>query len=151
MIKTLDVKNTDITNDILHLQKVSYQVEAEIIGFDHIPPLMDTISSIRECDETFLGYYSENNVLAGIISYKVEGQVLDIHRLAVHPDFFRKGIAKKLLTHVQSLNYEFSKIIVSTGLKNKPAINLYLKFGFERIRTVKVEEGIDIVLFEKPV
>lgn len=151
MIKTLDVKNTDIINDILQLQRVSYQVEAQIIGFDRIPPLMDTLSSISKCDETFLGYYLENDLLAGIISYKLEGQVLDIHRLAVHPDFFRKGVAQKLLTHVESLKCGFTKIVVSTGLKNEPAINLYLKFGFKRIRTVKMEEGIDIVSFEKPV
>lgn len=151
MIRTLDVKNTNMVNDILYLQRVSYQVEAQIIGFDRIPPLMDTISSISKCGETFSGYYSENDLLAGIISYKVEGQVLDIHRLAIHPDFFRKGIAQKLLVYVENLNYGFTKIVVSTGLKNEPAINLYRKFGFKRIRTVKMEEGIDIVLFEKPV
>ena len=42
---------------LLSLQIASYRVEAELIGFDDIPPLKDGIQSIREAEETFYGFF----------------------------------------------------------------------------------------------
>ncbi len=102
MIKKLDLKDLETAKHILELQTASYRVEAEIIHFYEIPPLKDTIESLKEWDEIFYGYYI-NDVLAGIISYKIIENVLDIHRVAIHPNFFRRGIAGKLVSFVEGL------------------------------------------------
>lgn len=150
MIKKIELVDQEIITKILKLQKKSYQVEAELIGFFEIPNLKDTIETIKNSDEIFYGYFNENNCLAGMISYKIiDGKVLDIHRLAIDPYYFRKGIAKKLLNFVESLGKDVQKIIVSTGTQNTPAVQLYLNNGFKKLRDVEICKNVYISEFEK--
>lgn len=148
MIKRLDAKDIKTAEQIVDLQKKAYTVEAELIDFYDIPPLKDTIETITQCDEVFYGYY-EGNELAGLVSYKLEEDLLDIYRVAVHPKHFRKGIAGKMIEYIMEANKEIKKLVVSTGLKNRPAVNLYLKLGFKKTHEVEVAEGVYVVAFEK--
>ncbi|MEG0774303.1 GNAT family N-acetyltransferase [Clostridium sp.] len=148
MIKKLNLKDSDTVKSVLTVQMASYKVEADIIGFYEIPPLNDTINSLKECDEIFYGYYIKD-ILAGIISYKVIGNILDIHRVAVHPDFFRLGIAGNLINFIERLEPNINKIVVCTGKKNQPAIKLYFKNGYEVIGDMEINPGIYLTEFEK--
>lgn len=148
MIKKLNLRETETAKNVLELQMDSYKVEAEIIGFYEIPPLKDTINSLKECDEIFYGYYIKDT-LAGVISYKVIDNILDIHRVAVHPQFFKMGIAGKLINFVEGLESNVNKIVVCTAKKNLPAINLYLKNGYKDIKDIEISENIYLTEFEK--
>jgi ribosomal protein S18 acetylase RimI-like enzyme len=148
MIKRLNVLDYKTAESIVELQKKSYMVEAELIGFYDIPPLKDTAASIRQCDEVFYCYYEEE-VLAGLISYKLEKDVLDIYRVAVHPEYFRRGIARQLIEYISDINKGTGRIVVSTGLKNQPAVSLYLGLGFKKVGEMEVAEGVFIACFEK--
>ncbi|MHB1393234.1 MAG: GNAT family N-acetyltransferase [Clostridia bacterium] len=144
----LDTRDNKTAEQIVDLQKKSYMMEAELIGFYDIPPLKDTIDTIIQCDEIFYGYYADD-VLAGLISYKLEEDVLDIYRVAVRPEYFRKGIARKMIGFIEDMNRGIKRIIVSTGLKNQPAVSLYLKLGFRKLHETEVVEGVFVVSFEK--
>lgn len=148
MIRKLDLSNEKTANDVYKLQTASYSIEAELIGFSDIPPLKDTAESLKHCNEIFYGYYIDDT-LAGIISYKFIENIIDICRVAVHPSFFRMGIAGKLIDFAEDLETSAAGATVSTGKDNLPAVNLYLKKGFKRIRDIKVPEGIYITDFEK--
>ena len=148
MIKKLNIKDTEVAKCVLELQLVSYKIEADIIGFQEIPPLKDTIDSLKRCGEIFYGYYM-NDVLAGIISYKIIETVLDIHRVAVHPLFFRKGIASKLIDFIEELGINIIKVIVCTGKDNLPAVTFYLSKGYKSIKDFEISKGIYITEFEK--
>lgn len=148
MIKKLNLKNIDTARDVLELQRASYKIEADIIGFYEIPPLNDTIDSLKECNEVFYGYYI-SDVLAGIISYKIHKNILDIHKVAVHPNFFRMGIADKLVNFIEQLKNNINKVVVCTGKKNIPDVNLYLKKGYKKTKDIEISTGIYIVEFEK--
>jgi ribosomal protein S18 acetylase RimI-like enzyme len=150
MITKLDLNDRETVENILCLQLASYRVEADLIGFDEIPPLKDTMDTLGACGEIFYGYFVEET-LAGIISYKIEDRVLDIHRVAVHPSFFKRGIAKKMLAHIEKGNSGLHKIIVSTGRENNPAVELYLNNGFKKVRDIEVAENFFITCFEKEV
>lgn len=147
MIKELEINNPKVAEEIVALQKASYRIEADIIGFDLIPPLLETVEDIYESKEVYIGYY-EDSVLAGIISYIVENDVLDIYKVAVHPSFFKRGIATKLLQYVEQVQ-GIDRITVSTGLKNTPAVNLYTQMGYKELQRCEVEKGVHIVSFEK--
>ena len=110
--------------------------------------LKDTIGSLKECDEHFYGYHI-NDVLTGIISYKIIENVLDIHRVAVHPRFFRMGIAGKLVSFIEELESNINKVVVCTGKKNLPAVNLYLKNGYQKTKDIEIIKDIYITEFEK--
>ena len=147
MIKQFDIRLPINAEKLLEIQMPAYKVEAEIIGYDDIPPLKDTVNTLKQCEETFFGYYI-NEELCAAISVKVIDNEVDIHRLIVHPDHFRKGIAQKLLTFIER---QFDKriIIVATGSKNKPAITLYKKNGFRITKEIQVNEHLSLTYFEK--
>lgn len=150
MIKKIDITKPSLAKEVLKIQIPSYMVEAELIGFDEIPPLKDTVETLQRCEEIFYGFYI-NEQLSGVISIKVENGVMDIHRLFVHPKYFRKGIAKMLLDFVQTNETGFETIIVTTGSNNVPAINFYKKNGFSKEKEIKVAEGLSITLFKKSI
>nr|WP_285890855.1 GNAT family N-acetyltransferase [Mesobacillus subterraneus] len=132
--------------EVLDLQRKSYKIEADLIGTDEIPPLKETFEQLQECGETFIGCYIEGR-LAGAVSFKKEGEVIDIHRMMVHPDYFRRGIARKVISKLEQIGC--SEMIVSTGAANTPAVEFYEKLGFEREHDSVVGAGLVIANFKK--
>jgi len=147
LIKVLDNKNIEVAEQIIMLQKVSNSVEAELIGFMQIPPLMEIPVDIINSKETYYGYFVGQD-LGGMISYIIEKDVLDICKVAVHPDFFKRGIVTQLIRFVEQTD-GIKRIIVSTGLKNSPAVKLYTSLGFMETHVCEVEQGVLIINFEK--
>ncbi|TXK79643.1 GNAT family N-acetyltransferase [Paenibacillus sp. N3.4] len=140
---------------LLSLQLASYRVEANIIGFEDIPPLKDGIQSIREAEETFYGYYLHEegtNRLAGAISFTQEGTAITICRMMVHPEYFRRGIARSLLQYIltEQVRGGALRFLVSTGTDNVPAVRLYESFGFTVRRVFTVPPGVNLTTFERP-
>lgn len=149
MIIKLDATKEEVARNILSIQIPAYKVEAEIIGFHEIPQLLDTVETIMNCGETFIGYILEGE-LAGVVSYIDNENDVDICRLVVDPKHFRKGIAKKLVGHVtRNIAENHAKIIVSTGAMNLPAKSLYRSFGFREINKIEVSPGIFLSLMER--
>ena len=146
MIRRLDLSNEVETAELLALQKAAYTVEAELIGSSEIPPLKDTLRDLMRCGETFYGCF-EKGRLVGAISYKCEGRVLDVHRLVVHPDHFRKGIGRSLVLHLENAERTAGRIVLSTGTKNYPATKLCL--GFREAAEAEVAPAVHISFFEK--
>lgn len=146
-VDTLKIENEFVAREIVKLQREAYRIEAKRIGSVKIPALYDTVDCIKSCDELFVGYREQRQLL-GLISYKCEYGILDIHRLVVKPAYFKNGIASRLIDHVLDKNEAVQKIIVATGSKNQPAINLYQKKGFKLIREFEVEAGLSISQLE---
>ena len=151
MIRRMSHEHKEVAEELVTLQLLAYQIEAELINFYEIPPLNDTIEKIQQSGETFYGHYL-NEKLSGVISIKLDKDVMDIHRLMVHPAQFRKGIAQQLLDFVESICDErLNTLIVSTGSKNLPALHFYEKNGFYNVGETKVTKGLFITSFEKTV
>lgn len=147
MLRKMDLLNLSLVKELDTLQKKSYAIEAELVGFDDLPPLKETLEQLIACQEEFIGYFIDGK-LAGAISYSPENGTLVICRLIVDPAHFRKGIAGKLLTHLEE-EKSFDRIIVSTGKENQPAINLYRKYGFNPVKDIEAAPGFFITMLEK--
>lgn len=143
MIHLLNHHQKEIAEQMLAVQLPAYQIEAELIRFNGIPQLNDTPQSLMSSDEIFIGYF-ERSKLAGFISFTETEELIDICRLVVHPDFFRKGIASSLLTYLLASKQSIQKVVVSTGAKNTPAIQLYERFGFAKTKDIEVEPNFFI-------
>ncbi|WP_175989268.1 N-acetyltransferase [Bacillus sp. Marseille-Q1617] len=148
MIKRIDINKESSAKEVLHLQYLSYAIEAKLIGYDDLPPLKDTLASIQQSGETFFGYH-DNEELWGVISFKIVNHVIDIHRLMVHPNHFRKKVAEKLMSYLEVQGKENDSMVVSTGTDNTPALNFYIKYGFEIMGEKEMEEGLWITTFRK--
>lgn len=148
MIRRLTFETNAKALELLQLQLAAYRVEAELIGFPDIPPLKDSISSIREAKEIFYGTYAGDE-LAGAVSYGKSGGEATICRVMVHPHHFRKGIASSLLQFVLELESGADRIYVSTGAKNEPAVRLYRKHGFSEHSRRTIGPDIELITFVK--
>src|SRR5258708_29589571 len=57
--RRLDLSDPDTLRRLRELQRAAYAVEAELIGFDGIPPLQESLRDLRDCGESFLGLDDE--------------------------------------------------------------------------------------------
>lgn len=148
MIQRLNLQEMHKAAELLALQKRAYRQEADLIGSDQIPPLHETLEALQQSTETFYGYILDGQ-LAGAISYKREGDLLDIYRMMVHPDYVRRGIARAMLHFVEVCEPDIKRIIVSTGSLNVPARALYERAGFTATAEEEIIPHLWITHFEK--
>ena len=119
----------------------SYRVEASFIGASDFPPLKRHYMAIAKAESEFYGLYHEARLAAVIEVQQTQGQ-LDIHSLTVDPDYFRQGLADKLLNYVLSLP-SVKSAVVETAVANTPAIKLYEKHGFVEFKRWTPDHGIE--------
>lgn len=77
----------------------------------------------------------ENGVVAGYVgSQSVLGEA-DMMNIAVHPDYRRNGVGRRLVTElIAQLKEQGSHILVlEVRASNEPAISLYHQLGFHQI------------------
>lgn len=148
MIRVFPTTSREAATRMWQLQQAAYRVEAELIGWDDLPPLRETVEQLMESEETFVAYIEEGE-LAGALSYQKRGDQLDIYKMIVDPKHFRKGIARQLLIHLETIYADVKTIVVSTGARNEPAVQLYLRQGYESAGTKEVAQGLELAFFRK--
>ena len=147
-VRALDLGASGIAEAVVALQRASYRVEAELIGAGTLPVMRETPRQLRGTGERFLGAY-EGERLVGALSFKRVGEVLDIHRLVVDPDRFRRGIAGRLLDALEEHEADAERTIVATGAANTPARRLYERHGFTPAGEHLASGTIPIVTYER--
>jgi ribosomal protein S18 acetylase RimI-like enzyme len=148
VIDNLEISDPTVASTVLDVQRRSYRVEAELIGSDALPPLNETIEDLRACGEQFLGTFVDER-LAGFVSWKFDGETIDIHRVAVDPHFFRRGIGVALVRAALSAEPDARRSVVRTGAANEPAKALYRGEGFTELGEREVRGGVRVALFER--
>jgi ribosomal protein S18 acetylase RimI-like enzyme len=144
----LDPSDPEVASELLELQREAYRVEASLIGSNEIPPLHESLEELQHCGETFLGVRVQGR-LAGCVSWKFDGETIDLHRLVVDPAQFRSGVGTALVRAALAANPGASCAIVQTGASNKPAKALYLKEGFTLTDEIEPIPGLPVACFSK--
>ncbi len=147
MIKQIDSKNRLVAKRIHFIFQESYAVEAKLLNAIDFPPLKRGLTDFIASTTIFYGYFKEGIMIA-VIETKGDQERAHIQSLVVLPDFFRKGIAKKLIGYVFDC-YGSNVFTVETGADNIPARALYRKFGFQLVKEWDTDHGIRKVAFEK--
>lgn len=146
-LAVLDHHDRELAGRIRDLQRASYAVEAELIGFNQMPALVETTSDIERLDLIVLGAV-ERGTLRGVLGYRRDADVVDIDRLAVDPEHFRNGIGRALLEELHQRELDADRFEVSTGAANEPAIALYRAVGY-RLKRSEVSRGVRLVHLER--
>ncbi len=133
---------------MLELQREAYRVEADLIGSDAIPALTESLAELQSGGETFLGAFLGGE-LVGAVSWKLDGETIDLHRLVVDPSHFRKGVAVGLVRAALAAEPAARRAIVQTGAANTPAAALYLREGFKRAGEAEPVRGLRVARFTK--
>jgi GNAT superfamily N-acetyltransferase len=147
-IRALDLGDRGTVGAFVALQRASYRVEADLLGARTLPALTETPRQVRASGEIFLGAF-EGERLVGAVSWKRDGPLLEIHRMVVHPDRFRRGIAGRLLAAVDEHEAGVERMIVATGAANPPARRLYERHGFAPVEERVAGGSIGIVIYER--
>jgi GNAT superfamily N-acetyltransferase len=147
-LRPLDVSDPVVAAELLELQRRAYRIEAGLIGSEEIPPLRESLEELQRCGETFLGGFVGGR-LAGSVSWKLDGEAIDLHRLVVDPPHFRQGVGVALVRAALAANRGAKRAIVQTGALNEPAKALYLREGFRLIDYVEPLPGLRVARFSK--
>lgn len=147
-IRLINVMDNQEALQVLSLQLSSYRVEAEVIGFTDLPPLKDNFATLRESGETFCGCYADEQ-LAGCTAYKRAGDTVEVCRMMVHPDYFRRGIAHALLTFVEEQEADAREFSVNAVVSNYPAVLLYEGLGYQAGEQWEIASGITMAKYTK--
>lgn len=127
----------------------AYAVEAELIGFDGIPGLQESVDDMRGQPLRWLGAVAGGGQIAAFVAWQspAEDNIVDIDRVCVDPEWFRCGLASRLIRHLLSDLAPSGDAHVSTGADNSPAISLYEHLGFSRIGTTEPVPGLHMAHF----
>jgi ribosomal protein S18 acetylase RimI-like enzyme len=137
LINNLDPRQAQKMQKIFH---ASYAIEARLLNADVFPPLQRTIKQYVDTDTAFYGYWIDKH-LAAVVEIRTDEYTTHIQSLVVSPDYFRLGIAAKLMAFVLE-NFPAEIVFVETGVDNIPAIKLYEKCGFNQVEEWDTKIGI---------
>jgi ribosomal protein S18 acetylase RimI-like enzyme len=147
VITPLDVTDRTLAERLLTIQHAAYAVEAELIGFDGIPPLREDLDGLMSSTEHWLGRY-DGTLLVGAIAYELSDDTVEIDRLVVDPAHARRGHGRALLDHLDRVAPR-AVSLVSTGSANTPAVALYTSRGYAAVAELEVAPGISITQFRR--
>ncbi len=145
-VERLDFSDDAVAAQLLEIQRRAYAIEAALIGSEDIPPLRESLDELRGCGETFLGAFVEGHVV-GAVSWRLLDGTLDIHRLVVDPEWFRRGVGRTLVRAALAAEPSAARAIVQTGAGNEPARALYIGEGFEEIDEIEPVPGLRVARF----
>jgi len=135
-------------NGILKVQKLAFQLEAEIHWNFSIPPLIQTIESIQKEFSHFQFYKAiiGENIIASVKVQIIKNNILWIARLIVHPEYQNLGIGKKLMQFVEDKYNNVTAFELFTAEKSQRNNRFYINMGY--VITDKITEPghSDIIL-----
>lgn len=119
----------DNISQILEIEKISFPTPWHSYIFELELKKPRTLQLVSKFGDQVTGY---------IISWMMYDEI-HILNVAVHPDFRRKGIARKLLSDVIEYFYPRGarSVILEVRMNNKAAQNLYESMGFRTLRIRK--------------
>lgn len=142
--------------EILKLQYLCFQGEAELYGNYRIDPLVQTLDSVRAEIATQLVFVARlgDEVVGSVRGFADEDGTGRIGRLCVHPRLRGHGLGARLLRAAESgLVDERSatRFRLCTGHRSENNLRLYQRAGYAAVGNETGRDGVRMVLLEKDV
>ncbi len=136
---------------ILALQKLAYQSEARLYNDWSLPPLTQTLDSLRNefADSAVLKATMADRIV-GSVRAKVSGGTCAIERLIVHPEFQGQGIGSQLLRAAEASCAGVARFELFTGSKSEGNLRLYQRHGYTITHTQPISPTVTLTYLEKP-
>lgn len=144
-VEQLDLSEGSTAVEVLTIQHAAYLVEADLIGYQGIPPLQEGLDELLARPLSWLGIRSPEGTVVAALGFVRTAEQVDIDRLMVAPECHGRGMARAL---VGALG-EDVKVTVSTGTANTPARRLYESSGFADVGDELIEPGLSITHYER--
>ncbi len=135
---------------ILDLQRLAYQSEAELYNDFTLSPLRQTLEELQKDFESnlFLKAIMDGKIIGAVRAYEAKGTCF-IDRLVVHPQYQNFGVGSKLINEIE-LRFPVCRRFESfSGHKSKRNIDFYTRHGYKKFKSEKVSEKRDRIYLEK--
>jgi ribosomal protein S18 acetylase RimI-like enzyme len=135
---------------ILNLQKLAYRSEALLYDDWALPPLTQTLDSLREefARSVILKAVVERDVV-GSVRARVEGDICHIGRLIVHPEHQRRGLGARLMAAIEAEFPGVAAFQLFTGSRSEGNLRLYRRLGYRPSHEKAVSAAVTLVFLEK--
>lgn len=150
VVGELDLADETTAAAVHRIGRRAYAVEADLIGFDGIPALRESLEEMQAQPLRWLGAKTAGGQIVAFVAWQHlagEGGI-DIARVCVDPAWFRRGLASRLLGHLLADSAPTGHVLVSTGADNLPAIALYERHGFSRVGTTERAPNLRMAQFQ---
>jgi pimeloyl-ACP methyl ester carboxylesterase/ribosomal protein S18 acetylase RimI-like enzyme len=136
--------------EILELQKLAYQSEAQIYQDYTVPPLTQTLEEIEaDFERQLFLKASVNGQIVGSVRAYAQQETCFIGRLIVHPDYQNRGIGSQLMREIEKRFPQVKRYELFTGYRSERNLHLYQKLGYKIFRDERVSEKLTLVFLEK--
>lgn len=136
--------------EILRLQYLSYQSEADLFENRDIPPLKQTLEDLT--DEynagVILKMLDDDGHIIGSVRAREEDGTVHIGKLMIHPQHRCRGYGTMLLNEIEQY-FPQKRYELFTSTKSEKNIRFYQKMGYRIFRHKAVNAGLQFVFFEK--
>jgi ribosomal protein S18 acetylase RimI-like enzyme len=149
---TLTILLATVANaaEILALQKLAYQSEAERYGDQSIPPLTQTLSEMEDDLRTqvVLKAGIDGEIVASARAYEKDGTAY-IGRVIVHPRMQGRGLGKRIMAAIESRFPHARRFELFTGHLSTRNLGFYRSLGYTDFKTVALTPAIQFVYLQK--
>ncbi|GGX48850.1 GNAT family N-acetyltransferase [Streptomyces fructofermentans] len=154
MSVTISAATVQDAEQILKLQFLCYQSEAELYGDYSIEPLTQSLDSLKEelAGGTVLVARLREEVVASVRATVDADGTARIGKLIVHPRMQRHGLGGRLLDAIEARLTEggaAKSFQLFSGHRSEHNLRLYRKHGYERVSTERVDERLSLVTLVK--
>ncbi|EWM55090.1 GNAT family N-acetyltransferase [Ruminococcus flavefaciens] len=149
MCEIKEAEHSDL-KEILQLQYLAYQSEADLFGSRDIPPLKQTLDEVVDEFKSgvILKMVDDNNIIIGSVRAQERAGTVYIGKLMVHHDHHHKGYGTMLLSEIEKcfpdMRYE-----LFTSTRSLDNIRLYQKLGYSIFARKAVNDELEFVYMEK--
>jgi len=137
--------------ELLALQKVAYQSEAEIYGDASLPALRQSLAEMTEDfgRMTFLKGIVNGKIAASVRGYDDGQGTANILRLSVLPYFRGRGLGRRLVSAIEAEFPKAKRFEIFTGHRSAANIHIYDKLGYKRFKSEPFNANVEWVYMEK--
>jgi DNA gyrase inhibitor GyrI/ribosomal protein S18 acetylase RimI-like enzyme len=136
---------------ILELQKRAYESEARLYGDWTLPPLTQTLQSLREELAHCIALKAvEAGRIVGAVRARESAGTCQVARLIVEPARQGQGIGTRLMHAIEAAFPEARRFELFTGSRSGANLRLYERLGYSRFREQTLSPAVTLVYLEKP-
>ncbi|MFF5504328.1 GNAT family N-acetyltransferase [Streptomyces roseolus] len=152
---TISAATADDAEQILKLQYLCYQSEAELYGDWSIEPLTQPLDAVRAELAEGHGLVARlgDEVVASVRARTDEDGTVHIAKLIVHPRLRRHGIGGRLLDaierHFAGADTAPKRFQLFTGHRSEAGLRLYRARGYAQVGVREVGPRLTLVTLEK--
>ncbi|MEU6392236.1 GNAT family N-acetyltransferase [Streptomyces sp. NPDC046939] len=156
MSVTISAATEADSEQILKLQYLCYQSEAQLYGDYSIEPLTQSLDSVRAelSGGTVLVARLGDEVVASVRGTVDADGTARVDKLIVHPRMQRHGLGGRLLAAVESALTSagtVKRIELATGHRSEHNLRLYRKHGYTAVSTRRVDDRLTLITLAKDV